>query len=82
MTVLDRVMVAVALATALWWALSRRGRPAALEALSTAAEGIGNAFGVAAIVAVGAGLVAVAALPRASRFLPKLRLSPQAMPMH
>jgi MFS family permease len=47
-----------------------------------AAEGIGNAFLVAAIVAVGAGLVAVAALPRASRFLPKLRLSPQAMPMH
>ena len=47
-----------------------------------AAEGIGNAFLVAALVAVGAGLVAVAALPRASRFLPKLRLSPQAMPMH
>ena len=37
MTVLDRVMVAVALATALWWALSRRPRPAALEALSFAA---------------------------------------------
>jgi MFS family permease len=47
-----------------------------------AAEGIANAFLVAALVAVGAGLVAVAALPRASRFLPKLRLSPQAMPMH
>jgi hypothetical protein len=25
-TVLDRILVAVALATALWWALSRRGR--------------------------------------------------------
>ena len=37
MTVLDRIMVAVALATALWWALSRQRRPAALEALSFAA---------------------------------------------
>jgi len=37
MTVLDRIMVAVALAAALWWALSRRHRPAALEALSFAA---------------------------------------------
>ena len=27
-------------------------------------------------------LVAVAALPRARRFLPKLRLNPQAIPMH
>jgi len=35
MTVLDRIMVAVALAAALW--LSRRHRPAALEALSFAA---------------------------------------------
>jgi EmrB/QacA subfamily drug resistance transporter len=47
-----------------------------------AAQGIANAFLVAALVAVGAGLIALAALPRASRFLPKLRLSPQAMPMH
>jgi hypothetical protein len=46
------------------------------------AEGIANAFLVAALVAVAAGLIAVVALPRASRFLPKLRLSPQAMPMH
>jgi EmrB/QacA subfamily drug resistance transporter len=47
-----------------------------------ASEGIATAFLVAALVAVGAGLIAVAALPRASRFLPKLRLNPQAMPMH
>ena len=37
MTILDRVMVVVALVAALWWALSRRRRPAALEALSAAA---------------------------------------------
>lgn len=47
-----------------------------------ASEGIANAFLVAALVAVGAALIAVAALPKASRFLPKLRLSPQAMPIH
>jgi hypothetical protein len=47
-----------------------------------ASEGIANAFLVAALVAVGAGLIAVAAMPRASRFLPKLRLNPQAMPIH
>jgi EmrB/QacA subfamily drug resistance transporter len=47
-----------------------------------AAEGIAHAFLVAALVALAAGLIAVLALPRASRFLPKLRLSPQAMPMH
>jgi shikimate 5-dehydrogenase len=47
-----------------------------------ASEGIANAFLLAALVAVGAGVIAVAALPRASRFLPKLRLHPQAMPMH
>ena len=46
------------------------------------AQGIANAFLVAALVAVGAGLVAAALLPKASRFLPKLRLHPQAVPMH
>jgi hypothetical protein len=46
------------------------------------AQGIVNAFLVAALIAGGAGVIALAALPRASRFLPKLRLSPQAMPMH
>jgi hypothetical protein len=43
---------------------------------------IANAFLAAAVVAGAAGLIALAALPRASRFLPKLRLSPQAMPIH
>jgi MFS family permease len=47
-----------------------------------AAEGIGNAFLAAAVVATAAGLIAVVALPKASRFLPKLRLNPQAMPIH
>jgi predicted MFS family arabinose efflux permease len=47
-----------------------------------AADGIANAFLVAATVAGCAGLIAVAVLPRASRFLRKLHLSPQAMPMH
>ena len=47
-----------------------------------ASEGIANAFLVAALAAVGAGLVAVAAMPKAKRFLPKLRLNPQAIPMH
>jgi hypothetical protein len=37
MTVLDRSMVAVALAAALWWAVSRRRQPSALEALSVGA---------------------------------------------
>jgi len=47
-----------------------------------AAEGIANAFLAAAVVAGAAGLIAVVALPKASRFLPKLRLNPQAMPIH
>jgi EmrB/QacA subfamily drug resistance transporter len=47
-----------------------------------ASEGIANAFLVAVLAAVGAGLVAVAAMPKAKRFLPKLRLNPQAIPMH
>src|SRR6266511_1728168 len=45
-------------------------------------EGIANAFLAAALVASAAGLVAMTALPKASRFLPKLRLNPQAMPIH
>ena len=47
-----------------------------------AAEGIANAFLAAAVVASAAGLIAVVALPKASRFLPKLRLNPQTMPIH
>lgn len=47
-----------------------------------AASGIGNAFLVAALVATLAGLVAVAVLPRAQHFLPRLRLSAHAMPVH
>jgi EmrB/QacA subfamily drug resistance transporter len=45
-------------------------------------EGISNAFLAAAVVASAAGLVALTALPKARRFLPKLRLNPQAMPIH
>ncbi len=47
-----------------------------------AASGIGHAFLVAAFVATLAGAVSIATLPRAQQFLPKLRLSPQAMPIH
>ena len=47
-----------------------------------AAAGIGNAFLIAALIATLAGLVAIAVLPRAEHFLPKLRLSPHAMPVH
>jgi predicted MFS family arabinose efflux permease len=47
-----------------------------------ASEGIANAFLAAAVVASAAGLIALVALPKASRFLPKLRLNPQAMPIH
>jgi MFS family permease len=47
-----------------------------------AASGIGTAFLVAALVATLASLVAIAVLPRARHFLPKLRLNPQAMPVH
>ena len=47
-----------------------------------AASGIGDAFEVAAVVATLASLVAMAVLPRARQFLPKLRLSPNAMPVH
>jgi hypothetical protein len=47
-----------------------------------AASGIGTAFLVAALLATLASLVAIAVLPSARHFLPKLRLSPQGMPVH
>jgi MFS family permease len=47
-----------------------------------AASGIGHAFLIAALVATLASGVAVAVLPRAEHFLTKLRLNPQAMPIH
>jgi len=47
-----------------------------------AASGIGHAFQIAAGVATLASLVALAVLPRAQHFLAKLRLNPQAMPVH
>lgn len=47
-----------------------------------AASGIGHAFLIAALIATLASLVAVAVLPRAKHFLPKLRLNPHAMPVH
>jgi EmrB/QacA subfamily drug resistance transporter len=47
-----------------------------------AASGISHAFLIAALVATLASGVAVAVLPRAKHFLPKLRLNPQAMPVH
>jgi EmrB/QacA subfamily drug resistance transporter len=49
---------------------------------TNAAPGIGHAFLVAAAVATLASLVSIAVLPRAQHFLVKLRLSPQAMPIH
>jgi EmrB/QacA subfamily drug resistance transporter len=47
-----------------------------------AASGIGHAFLIAAFVATLGSLVAMVVLPQARHFLPKLRLSPQAMPVH
>jgi hypothetical protein len=47
-----------------------------------ASEGIAATFLAAALVASAAGLIALVALPKASLFLPKLRLNPQAMPIH
>jgi Cu+-exporting ATPase len=47
-----------------------------------AAAGIADAFLVAAHVALAAGAAALLVLPAARTFLPKLRLSPQAMPVH
>ncbi|MGE5689593.1 MAG: MFS transporter [Pseudomonadota bacterium] len=47
-----------------------------------AAAGIAHAFVAAALLASVAGVVALAVLPRARHFVPKLRLSPSAMPIH
>jgi EmrB/QacA subfamily drug resistance transporter len=47
-----------------------------------AASGIGHAFSIAALVATLASLVAIVVLPRAKHFLPKLHLTPHAMPAH
>ena len=47
-----------------------------------AASGIAHAFMAGAILASVASLVALAVLPRARHFVPKLRLNPSAMPAH
>ena len=47
-----------------------------------AASGIANAFVAAGALASVASLVALAVLPQARHFVPKLRLSPSAMPSH
>jgi EmrB/QacA subfamily drug resistance transporter len=47
-----------------------------------AASGIGHAFIAAALLATLGSVVALAVLPRASHFVPKLRLNPSAMPTH
>ena len=47
-----------------------------------ASAGISHAFIAAALLASVAALVALAVLPRARHFLPKLRLNPLAMPVH
>ena len=47
-----------------------------------AASGIANAFIAAGVLASVASLVALAALPRARHFVPKMRLNPNAMPIH
>jgi len=47
-----------------------------------AASGIAHAFVAAGLLASVAGLVALAVLPRARHFVPKLKLNPNAMPIH
>jgi len=47
-----------------------------------AASGIAHAFIAAGLLASVASLVALAVLPRARHFVPKLRLNPSAMPSH
>ncbi len=47
-----------------------------------AASGIAHAFLAAALLATVGGFVALAILPRASHFVPKLRLNPSTMPSH
>ncbi len=47
-----------------------------------AAAGIAHAFVAAGVLASVASLVALAVLPRARHFVPKMRLNPTAMPIH
>jgi hypothetical protein len=47
-----------------------------------AASGIAHAFIAAALLATVGSVVALAVLPRARHFVPKLRLNPSAMPTH
>jgi hypothetical protein len=47
-----------------------------------AASGIAQAFVAAGVLATVASMVALAVLPRARHFVPKLRLNPGAMPTH
>ena len=47
-----------------------------------AASDISHAFVAAAVIASVASLVALVVLPRARHFVPRLRLSPSAMPTH
>ena len=47
-----------------------------------AASGIAHAFVAAALLATVAGVVALAVLPRARHFVPRLKLSPSTMPSH
>ena len=47
-----------------------------------ASPGIAHAFVAAAVLATVGGFVALAILPRASHFVPKLRLNPSPMPTH
>lgn len=47
-----------------------------------AASGIAQAFAVAGILAIVAGVVALVVLPRARQFVPRMRMSPSAMPVH
>ena len=51
------------------------------EALQ-AASGIAHAFIAAGRLASVASLIALAVLPRARHFVPKMRLNPTAMPTH
>jgi predicted MFS family arabinose efflux permease len=46
------------------------------------APGIAHAFVAAGVLATVASLIALAVLPRARHFVPKLRLNPTAMPIH
>ena len=47
-----------------------------------AAAGIAHAFVAAAVIASVASLVALAVLPQARHFVPKLRLNPSTIPTH